>query len=760
MSSNRLLLKFALRYPVLIILTIILGFSGAIFNGVSTALIIPIFLALIGQEDPLLKDGPQIVQKFMSLFEDFTGDGRIFAMFAMVLLAIMLKNGTGIANTLVSGHLARSLTNTMRLEGLKLLLDLDLDFYCKNQIGDIVNRLNQEVNRTVGAIKVAISMVSQIITILIFTFVLLSLSWQLTILASFLLSLAAYSNQYFVNRSKQYGEILSEKSRQYTNKLLEILTGMRLIKTVNNEKEEYLSIEQFIKARQRADFNCQVNYAFVNPVNEVSGILAILAMVLMGRYMFAEQLESFSAILLIYLVFLFRLLPVVGQLNNSRSGFANVSYSAQIIMEFLRRDNKPIMTNGNIPYTQLQEGIRFEHLSFAYPGKEDLVLKEIDLWIPKGQTVALVGASGAGKSTIADLLPRFYDPIAGKILVDGKDLKAYDLATFRSAMGIVSQDTFLFNNTLNYNIAYGKKNVSQEEIIEAAKKANAYEFITQLPQGFETEIGDRGVLLSGGQKQRIAIARALLRNPDILILDEATSALDTVSEKLVQSAIDELCRDRTTLVIAHRLSTVQKAHQIIVLDQGEVVEIGSHQELLSNQNSYYYRLYHSQFETEVNKPQGLVLPGKEVSVEKALKSSEELRSRIFHEIRTSINSTLGSLQLVNDGLIDNLEEQNQVIRESYNSAMELLEKMESLKTILPENEVMLQAALKSSQELRTGIFYQVRANLNSMLGSLRLIEDGLMDNQEEKYQLIEDSCKSAILLLGTMESFEEKARQL
>jgi len=476
--------------------------------------------------------------------------------------------------------------------------------------------------------------------------------------------------------------------------------------------------------------------------------------------MFAEQLESFSAILLIYLVFLFRLLPVVGQLNNSRSGFANVSYSAQIIMEFLRRDNKPIMTNGNIPYTQLQEGIRFEHLSFAYPGKEDLVLKEIDLWIPKGQTVALVGASGAGKSTIADLLPRFYDPIAGKILVDGKDLKAYDLATFRSAMGIVSQDTFLFNNTLNYNIAYGKKNVSQEEIIEAAKKANAYEFITQLPQGFETEIGDRGVLLSGGQKQRIAIARALLRNPDILILDEATSALDTVSEKLVQSAIDELCRDRTTLVIAHRLSTVQKAHQIIVLDQGEVVEIGSHQELLSNQNSYYYRLYHSQFETEVNKPQGLVLPGKEVSVEKALKSSEELRSRIFHEIRTSINSTLGSLQLVNDGLIDNLEEQNQVIRESYNSAMELLEKMESLKTILPENEVMLKAALKSSQELRTEIFYQVRANLNSMLGSLRLIEDGLMDNQEEKYQLIEDSCKSAILLLGTMESFEEKARQL
>ena len=301
-----------------------------------------------------------------------------------------------------------------------------------------------------------------------------------------------------------------------------------------------------------------------------------------------------------------------------------------------------------------KKGIRFEKVSFAYPGKEDLILQEIDLWIPKGKTVALVGASGAGKSTIADLLPRFYDPVEGKILVDGKDLKAYDLGTLRSAMGIVSQDTFLFNNTLNYNIAYGKKDTSQLEIIEAAQKANAYEFITKLPQGFDTAIGDRGVLLSGGQRQRIAIARALLRNPDILILDEATSALDTVSEKLVQSAIDQLCRDRTTLVIAHRLSTVQKAHKIVVIDQGKVVEIGSHQELLKNKDGYYCRLYHSQFEAQSQQKQSLVLPGREVSVEKALKSSEELHARIFHQVRTGINGMLGSLQLVNDGFMENL----------------------------------------------------------------------------------------------------------
>ena len=218
----------------------------------------------------------------------------------------------------------------------------------------------------------------------------------------------------------------------------------------------------------------------------------------------------------------------------------------------------------------------------------------MSLYLPRGTTLALVGSSGAGKSTIADLLPRFYDPISGHITIDGVDLREYDLQSLRKAMGIVSQDTFLFNDTVGNNIAYGKPEASGEEIMTAAKRANAYEFISKLPQEFDTLIGDRGVMLSGGQRQRLAIARALLQNPEILILDEATSALDTVSERLVQSAIDDLSRDRTTLVIAHRLSTVQKADQIAVLDQGCVVEVGTHEELLQK-GSYYSRLYSMQF---------------------------------------------------------------------------------------------------------------------------------------------------------------------
>jgi subfamily B ATP-binding cassette protein MsbA len=296
----------------------------------------------------------------------------------------------------------------------------------------------------------------------------------------------------------------------------------------------------------------------------------------------------------------------------------------------------------------------------------------VDLWVPKGTTLALVGASGAGKSTLVDLLPRFYDPLEGCITIDGKDLREYDIRSLRQAMGIVSQDTFLFNTSVRNNIAYGREDVSLDEVVEAAKRANAYEFIVQLPQGFDTEIGDRGVLLSGGQRQRMAIARALLRNPDILILDEATSALDTVSERLVQQAIDELCRDRTTIVIAHRLSTVQKANQIAVMDKGQVVEIGTHEELLK-QGGYYSRLYSMQFEQSA-----------EDVVDKAVNDALVQAS---YEVRTHLNPLMGFLRLVVDDLVDNTGERQELTEEAYQSAMRLLKNLE----VLEENSKLASA---------------------------------------------------------------------
>jgi ATP-binding cassette, subfamily B, bacterial MsbA len=671
-SSYKVLLGFAKKYPILIVLIILLGFSGALFNGISTALVIPLLLAFLGEDLTNFNVRSPMLQKVFSWFDVFPQNLQLIAMFVAVLSAIILKNAANYSNTIVAGYFSKNLTNSMRLEGIKLLLDVDLDFYSKWKMGDIVNRISQEINRAAGAVKTLINIVSLLITITVFVFALISLSWQLTLVAIFLLSLVAWSNQIFSKRAKEFGRILSERAKAFTNKFLEILSGMRLVKTVATEESEYQIIKKLILEKEKDELDSQANFAIVGPINEVLGIIAIFLLTIIAKTILGDTTKDFATVLLTYLVFLFRLLPVVGQLNGARNSLANTSSSVKIATEFLNRNNKPFMVNGSVPYQKMEQGIYFEGVKFSYPEHKTVVLKGIDLWIPKGKTVALVGASGAGKSTIADLLPRFYDPTDGRITIDGKDLKEYNIKSLRDHMGIVSQDTFLFNNTIRYNIAYGYKDVSDEAIIEAAKRANAYEFIQKLEQGLDTEVGDRGVMLSGGQKQRMAIARALLRDPDILILDEATSALDTVSERLVQKAIEELCRDRTTLVIAHRLSTVQKAHKIIVLEKGKVVEQGTHEELLAR-NGYYSRLYTMQFS---DKPQ-ISIPQNEALIRASLRANYELRHRFSYQLRSRLNTMLGSLRLVNDGLIDSPDEQNELIQESLDAALEILADLES-----------------------------------------------------------------------------------
>ena len=661
MTSSKFILKTIRERPLMVLLIVLFSFSGSIFNGVSSALLIPILAVFLGEEGELkVPNKPEIINKFFSLFDAFEGEQKLIMMVGLVLAAIILKNATNYINLLIGNYYSKSLVNGMRLSGVQLILDVSLDFHNKNKIGDIASRVNREIERAAASIRNVIKIFVSCINILTFVYILLVISWQLTIVATVLLGLIVLGNQYFVLYSKRLGRYLSQKSREYSQKIHEILTGIRLIKTVSSEEEEYGIIKEFIKEREQAQLEAQSVTGLIGPINEISGIVLVLGLVWLGNYIFIEQLPP--VVLISYVVILFRLLPIVGQFNSSRTQLANNIPSTEIVVEFLRRDNKLFIESGQENYTKLTKGIRFEGVSFAYPEHQKLVLKEIDLWIPKGKTIALVGASGAGKSTIADLLPRFYDPIKGRITIDGRDLREYDVKSVRRSMGIVSQETFLFSNSVRYNICYGLTEVSEEEIITATKRANAYEFITQLPHGFDTEIGERGVMLSGGQRQRMAIARALLRNPDILILDEATSALDTVSERLVQEAIDELCRDRTTLVIAHRLSTVQKADQIVVLDQGKAVEIGNHDELLAK-NGYYARLYAMQFK---DNPKSEL----EFSVDVSLNTQNKLH--FSYQMRNHLNSMLGSLRLVTEDLIEE-EEKEQIVEESYQSAKNLLD---------------------------------------------------------------------------------------
>jgi ATP-binding cassette, subfamily B, bacterial MsbA len=658
MSVDRLLLQYGKKYPFSIFLSIILSFSSALFNGVSTVLLVPIVLALLGKELSF-KGLPNIVQKPLSLLDGFSGEMRIWIMLGLVLSVIIFKNATSFFGFLVSSQINRSVTNRMRLDGINLLLEVDWDFFTKNKVGHLLSYINQESGLTAGLLKSSISMFTTVLTILVYIWFLLVISWQITLIATFLVAIVAFSNQFLIAKSKLLGKELARTSMEYGGKLQEVLSGIRLVKLVNNEQAEYKKLRRLIEQREQAQYKTQIYSNLIAPINEISSIIIVLAIVLVGRYFFAEELKTGAAstLLLTYLIILFRMLPFVGKLNSERSKHASHLPSADIIANFLRRDNKPFMGKGELVYTKLTDSIRFENVSFAYPDSDKIVLKGIDFNIPKGQTIALVGYSGAGKSTIADLLPRFYDPTGGRILADGKDLRDYDLQSLRQAMGVVSQDTFLFNQTVRYNIAYGLPEATDAEVIAAAKRANAYEFIEQLPQGLDTEIGDRGVMLSGGQRQRLAIARALLRNPDILILDEATSALDTVSERLVQEAIEELCRDRTTVVIAHRLSTIRKAHQIVVLEKGKVMEVGNHEELLSKRG-LYYRLHEMQF-------------GERKEMEE-----DSDKNQVSYAFRNHLNGLFGSIQLLNDGFVENSEEQQELIDESYRSAVRLLKTIE------------------------------------------------------------------------------------
>ena len=662
MSPNRLLLSFALKHPIWIILTILLGFSGAVFNGVGATLIIPVLLEFLGQPLTQTGDLPPILARFFTAFDNVPEAYRISTMLGAVFLTIVLKNLANYASVMAGATLTRVLTVDMRESGLRLLLEVDLDYHFKMRAGDIIQRLNDQVSRATTAIKTATELVRIGLNIAFFVVLLVGISWQLTLTATALFGMIIALNQFAVSRSRRFGRYLADTSKLYSIRLLEMLNGMRLVKSTANEAREYGLVQGLIFDREKASFKSLANSALIPPLNEIGSILALILMAIISRSLFADRVGALATIVFTYLFMLSRMIPFLGQLNGARGRFANNAASVEYVYDFLRRDNKSFMESGTLPFSHLTEGIRFENLSFGYPGADGLVLKQVNLYLPRGTTLALVGSSGAGKSTLADLLPRFYDLNGGRIVVDGKDIKDYDIHSLRQRMGIVSQDTFLFNMSIRDNIAYARPGSSDDEIIDAAKRANAYEFIAKMPQGLDTLIGDRGVLLSGGQRQRLAIARALLQDPDILILDEATSALDTVSERLVQKALDDLSRDRTTLVIAHRLSTIQDADQIAVLDAGEVVEVGNHKDLIRRSGAYK-TLYSMQF-SETTK-----------QIIKAAQS--ESVTKVSYEVRNNLNTILGSLQLLADGFVDDANEQRELTQEAYQSALLLLERLKS-----------------------------------------------------------------------------------
>ncbi len=473
---------------------------------------------------------------------------------------------------------------------------LSLGYFHKEKTGSITSTIINDVEQLQGSLSVAFQkLFVEPINILIFATLLFIISWKLALIAIIIIPLAGIA-------IIAIGKSIRRKSRRTQKKishimqiLSETLSSIRIVKAFVNEKEE---IKKFSK--ETANYlNLHLKRARLDliaaPITESFGVVIGVILLWYGGTEVILQKGLIPEDFIRFILILFSILGPIKQMSNVNIKIQAGAASAERIFTLL--DTKPQIVEIKNPINlgKFKRSLEFNDVHFEYQEGSELVLDSVSFKIDKGEVVALVGPSGSGKSTIADLIPRFYDTTSGEIAIDGNNIKDISLSSLRSNMGIVTQEVILFNDTIRNNISYAQSEKSDDLVREAARAANALEFIENTPNGFETIVGERGVKLSGGQKQRIAIARALLKNPSILILDEATSALDTESEKKVQTAIESLMKDRTALVIAHRLSTVQKADKIIVIENGKVAETGSHESLFEK-NGIYKRLYDLQFE--------------------------------------------------------------------------------------------------------------------------------------------------------------------
>ena len=482
----------------------------------------------------------------------------------------------------------------LRAQLYKKVVSLPIGFFTEERKGDVMSRMTNDVNEVEASIMSTLDMLfKDPIMILVYLITLFTISWQLTLFVLILLPIAGFLIGRIGRSLKRASTKGQEQNAEILTQIDETLGGLRVVKAFNAESKLTHRFLNLINAT-RATFN-RINrrYYLAHPVSEFFGT-ALIAILLWfgGTLILGEHSNIDAATFIYYLVIFYSIINPAKDLSKATYGIRRGMASLERIDKILNTESGIRNIENPKQLTEFQSVIRYENVSFSYQSNRP-VLQHIHLDIHKGQTIALVGQSGSGKTTMADLLPRFYDPIAGRITIDGVDIREVKTFDLRALMGNVNQEAILFNDTFYNNITFGVESATMEEVRKAARIANADDFIMATPDQYQTTIGDRGSRLSGGQRQRISIARAILKNPPILILDEATSALDTESEKLVQEALENLMKDRTTLVVAHRLSTIRNADLICVLHEGQIVEQGTHDELLAK-NGYYRRLIEMQ----------------------------------------------------------------------------------------------------------------------------------------------------------------------